>query len=369
VTKEKIKAKEKKKQISLALQGGGAHGAFTWGVLDRLLELDCFNFNAISATSAGAMNAAVMMSGYLEGGNEGARANLEKFWRLIGDVNPLSRLPVMGWEKSNPYIWNMHLLPSYLMVDAFTRLYSPYEFNPLNYNPLRTILEQCIKTEYLNSCTTVRMFISATRVSDGQPRIFECEEISIDVLIASTSLPYLYQAVEIEGEHYWDGGYVGNPLLDPLMNECRDGDVLIVQINPVRREKHPTGAWDIVDRLNEITFNSSLLAELWQINFVNNMVENMGYKGEHYRPVRMHIIEPHAEMLLLDATSKLNAHYHFFEYLRDLGRESADKWIAANYDNVGKESTLDIPKLFRLREPGAKAKLKEEIKQKVTKKA
>lgn len=343
------------KKINIALQGGGAHGAFTWGVLDKLLELECFVFHGISATSAGAMNAAIMLSGYMDDGFEGARKNLAKFWQMIGDMNPVSFLPHSPLENANPYVWNLHWQPSYNMVDSITRFYSPYEFNPMNYNPLRTVLESCINIERLNMCSAVRLFVSATRVSDGQPRIFECNEITIDVLMASACLPTLYQAVEIDGEHYWDGGYVGNPMLHPLMENCRDSDVLIVQINPVHRNQHPTGAREIIDRLNEITFNSSLVQELRQIEFINKLLKKSNYKSDRYKHVRLHIIEPHDEMLVLDASSKMNANYHFFEYLRDLGRVSAEKWIEKNFANIGKQSTLDIEKLFRERQLHTKA--------------
>lgn len=349
----KLKKISDKKSISLALQGGGAHGAFTWGVLDRLLELDAFNIRGISGTSAGAMNAAVLISGYMDGGNEGARENLAKFWKMIGNMNPVSYMPHFPFENGNPFVWNLHWSPVYNFLDIMTRYYSPYEFNPMNFNPLRQVLSACVNTDNLKSCSMIRLFVSATSVSQGTARVFECHEITEDVLLASACLPFMYQAVEVEGEHYWDGGYMGNPMLEPLMPTCRDGDLLIVQINPLRRAALPTDARNIIDRLNEITFNSSLLAEIKQIQFINDLLSEVNYKKSKYKPVRLHMINLHEEMLGLDASSKLNANYHFFEYLRDLGRETADEWLEKNYASIGSESTMNMAETFKAKKARA----------------
>src|SRR5580698_2336644 len=249
--------------IDLALQGGGSHGAFTWGVLDRLLEEPRFHIAAISGTSAGAMNAAILADGWIAGGAKGAREALERYWRKVSRAaafSPLQRSPLdrlMGR-------WSLDTSPVYLAMDLMTRVLSPYDLNPFGLNPLRTILAESIDFERL-SRSPILLFITATNVRTGRGRIFRNAEITADVLLASACLPTMFRAVEIDGEAYWDGGYAGNPTITPLVRECRSHDTILVQINPVERQGTPRSASDILNRLNEVSFNAVLLKELRMI--------------------------------------------------------------------------------------------------------
>ncbi|MGH2373115.1 MAG: patatin-like phospholipase family protein, partial [bacterium] len=255
------------KPINLALQGGGAHGAFTWGVLDTLLEDERIEIEAISGTSAGAMNAAVLADGMMEGGCEGGRRALEEFWSAVSRAALGSPLKRSVWDMMTGN-WNLDFSPSYLFLDQLSRLASPYQTNPLNLNPLRDLVLRQVNFERLRRCDCIKLFISATSVRTGKVKVFKHAELSIDALMASACLPLLFQAVEIDGEAYWDGGYMGNPVLFPFFYRCRHPDVVIVQINPLEREDTPTTAPEIMDRVNEITFNSSLMSEFRAIDFV-----------------------------------------------------------------------------------------------------
>jgi NTE family protein len=259
------------KRVNLALQGGGAHGAFGWGVLDKILEDGRLGIEGLSATSAGSMNAAVYAHGWIRGGTDGAREALEKFWRGIADAGRLLQ-PLPGLDLS----------PLYPLVQSLTAALSPYQFNPFNFNPLRDLLAKTLDFNAIHACDSLELFICATNVRTGQPRVFRNEQVTIDALMASACLPFLFQAVEIDGEHYWDGGYMGNPALYPLIYHTESRDVVIVHINPILRPQLPTTAADIHNRLNEITFNSSLLRELRAIAFVTKMIEQ-GWLKDEYR--------------------------------------------------------------------------------------
>src|SRR6185437_7658175 len=246
--------------IDLALQGGGSHGAFTWGVLDRLLEEPWLEIAGISGTSAGAMNAAVLADGWAAGGAKGAREALEQYWRSVSRAaafSPMQRSPLdrlMGR-------WSLDNSPAYIFTDLMSRLLSPYDLNPLGFNPLREILNESIDFERLGRAPT-KLFVTATRVRTGRGRIFRNAEINADVLLASACLPTMFRAVEIDGEPYWDGGYAGNPTITPLIRESDSIDTILVQINPRERVETPRSASEILNRLNEISFNSPLMKEL-----------------------------------------------------------------------------------------------------------
>lgn len=339
-------AKPKNKKLNLALQGGGAHGAFTWGVLDRLLEEEDIDIAAISGTSAGAMNAAMMADGWVEGGRQGAKDELARFWSEMSGASKLIEPWLMTPFGSLNKLLGIDYGPLYSFVDAMTRTFSPYELNPLNINPLRDVLERNLDFERMRACEHLQIFVTATNVETGQPRVFSREEITADVLLASGCLPFLYQAVEIDGVPYWDGGYVGNPSIWPLYYNSPTSDVLLVQINPVMRKGTPKRALEIVNRQNEISFNYSLIAEMRAINFVRQLIDSGKLDDKHYRHVNMHMITPPEGLHELTADSKLNTSWEFFTMLHQLGREETERWLKANKSMIGVDSTLDIAKTF-----------------------
>lgn len=333
------------KKINLALQGGGAHGAYTWGVLDRLLEEEKLIIEGISGTSAGAMNGAMLVSGYMKNGRDGAKKNLENFWRRTSEAaafTPLHKLPLDRIMTG----WNMDFTPGYFLFDMMSRVFSPYVFNPLNINPMRGIIDDLLDPDALHACKSIHMFVAATHVASGQARVFHCDEITTDVLLASSCIPFLFQAVEIDGEHYWDGGYMGNPVIWPLIYQCASEDVVLVQINPIHNEQHPTKASDIINRLNEISFNSSLIAEMRAIEFVSRLVKQGKLDHERYKDMHIHLIYSPDHMHNLNASSKINADWDFFNYLKDIGRKETDHWLKENWKHIGEKSTVDIREKF-----------------------
>lgn len=338
------------KKINLALQGGGAHGAYSWGVLDRLLEEKDLVIEGISGTSAGAMNAALLVNGYLKGDREGAKENLEAFWRRISEAGAFSPLHKTPMERMISG-WNMDSSLSYHWYDFLSRLYSPYELNPLNLNPMRYILDDMLDHEALQACSLIKLFVAATHIESGQARVFSCHEITTDVLLASACIPFLFQAIEIDGEHYWDGGYMGNPAIWPLIYSCATEDVVLVQINPIHNDKLPRSASEIINRLNEITFNSSLIAEMRAIEFVSKLIKEGRLEHGRYKDIRMHLIYSPEEMKSLNASSKMNADWNFFMHLKTIGRQDAERWLKKNWEDLGIKSTLNIRDKF-LRGPG-----------------
>src|SRR5262249_3359817 len=292
--------------VDLALQGGGSHGAFTWGVLDRLLEEPWLEIAGISGTSAGAMNAAVLADGFAAGGNAGAREALERYWRSVSRAaafSPLQRSPLdrlMGR-------WSLDSSPAYLFTDLMSRMLSPYDLNPLGVNPLRTILADSIDFERL-ARAPIKLFVTATRVRTGRGRIFRNAEITADVLLASACLPTMFRAIEVDGEPYWDGGYAGNPTITPLVLESDAHDTVLVQINPTERPEIPRSAAEILNRLKEISFNSPLAKELRMIALLHQVADPGHGEGERWAQMRMHRIK--SDMLAeFGASSKLNAEW------------------------------------------------------------
>lgn len=340
----KTKVGSAPKPINLALQGGGAHGAFTWGVLDWLLERELFTIEGVSGTSAGAMNAVALAAGMHEGGEEGARAALHRFWKAVSDgawLSPIRRTPldvIMGQ-------WSLDMSPSFLAFDIASRFASPYEFNPLNINPLREVVEETVDFDAVNACERMKVFISATNVHSGKIKVFSGEEITLDAVMASACLPHLFQAVEIDGVPYWDGGYMGNPPLFPLFGATGTPDTVLVQINPVERRETPRTAREILNRLNEITFNSTLLREMRAIEFVTRLIEDGKLDRKDYQKVHIHRISA-AELNPLQASSKVNAEWRFLTHLRDIGRQAAEQWADAHYDSVGTRSSVDLREEF-----------------------
>lgn len=337
-------AKPTRKRINLALQGGGTHGAFTWGALDRLLEEEALEFDGLSGTSAGAINGAIFALGMLENGRPGAKAALERFWRALGSkfaVSPLRSTPLekalWGWDLSYSVAWNA--------FDTVTRLLSPYQFNPfpMEFNPLRKALEESLDLARLRGDkSAIRLFISATNVRTGKPKVFTRPEITVDALLASACLPNIFRAVEIDGEAYWDGGYLGNPALWPLYHDRLASDIVLVQLNPLLRPELPTSTGDIMNRLNEISFNASLMSEMRAIDFVQRMLEAGRLEQPRYRRLFLHAIEDESRMRAFKLSTKFNGDWDFLQTLRDYGREAADDFLRGRADKIGKESTLDI---------------------------
>lgn len=329
--------------VDLALQGGGSHGAFTWGVLDRLLEEPWLGIDGISGTSAGAMNAAVLVDGHARGGAQGARTALESFWRRVADaarMSPLRRGPLDVLLGR----WTLDSSPMYVAMDLMSRLFSPYDLNPSGKNPLRAILAETIDFERL-ARAPIKLFITATNVRTGRGHVFRNDAVTPDVLLASACLPTMFQAIEIDGEPYWDGGYSGNPTITPLVRECKSQDTILVQINPVERKERPRSASDILNRLNEVSFNAVLLKELRMIALLRQ-VANPDNEGAQWAGMRIHRVA--SEMMTdLGASSKLNAEWDFFCLLRAEGRRCAQDFLQTHASDLGIRSTLDLDDLLQ----------------------
>lgn len=329
--------------IDLALQGGGSHGAFTWGVLDRLLEAHQLQIAAISGTSAGAMNAAVLADGWTDRGAAGARKSLDMYWRRVSQTAAFSPLQRSFLDRLMGR-WTLDTSPAYIAMDLMSRLISPYDVNPMNLNPLRSILAESIDFDRLTR-SPIKLFITATSVRTGRGRIFRNGEITPDVLLASACLPTIFRAVEIDGEPYWDGGYAGNPTITPLVRESDAHDTILVQINPTERQERPRSAAEILNRLNEISFNSPLAKELRMIALLRQVADPGTGEGARWAKMRTHCIR--SDMLApLGASSKLNAEWDFLMMLRMEGRRAASEFLDKNADHIGKRSTADLDVLL-----------------------
>lgn len=338
----------KKKPISLALQGGGALGAYTWGALDRLLEDERLEIKAVSGTSAGAMCAVVLADG-LHDGPDVARAKLRLFWEGVahaGRSNPYRQTPWMAFLSSFQPAW---LQQNYLAAWAgmASQLASPYDLNPLNLNPLREVLNELVDFERVRACDKVDLFIGATNVETGRIQIFRSAELTADHIMASACLPQLFQAVEIDGQSYWDGGYTGNPALFPLFDVQSTSDIVIVQIHPIERDGAPRTAADISARETEIKFNASLLSELRAIDFVARLLDQQKLPEGRYRKMLIHNLSEGTALTPLGAGVNLNTDLTFFNDLFATGRAAADAWLAKHFDALGVRSTVGLSAMFR----------------------
>ena len=334
--------------INLALQGGGSHGAFTWGVLDALLEDGRLSFEGITGASAGAMNAVVMAEGWRRGLDAGtdpraaAREHLTRFWTAVGDRPS-------GFGVPAPVPW---FAPPYgaqqaaMMFDLVSRVFSPYQLNPFNVNPLRNVLLPLVDFEALRRNAPFRLFVSATNVRTGRPRVFREHELELDMLLASAALPFAFHAVEVDKEFYWDGGYVGNPSLYPLHYATKTPDLLLVQINPLAREELPETAQEIIERVNEISFNTALLLELRSIAFVERLLKEEKLDPARYKRVNMHMIDAEERLRKYGAASKTYTSPAFLKELFDLGRQAASDWLDASLAYVGHASSVVISERF-----------------------
>jgi NTE family protein len=329
------------KHISLALQGGGSHGAFTWGVMHRLMSDPQIYIDGISGTSAGAMNAVVFADGFIKGKRQGAIDALEEFW---GRVTELCRMPHNFFQTlpgfSNP--WAVDSNPTFMMLDYMTRIWAPTQWNPLKLNPLKDLLEELVDFEGLRNRPDVKLFVTASNVRTCKSRLFRTPELTAQTLMASACLPTLFEAVEIDGEFYWDGGYLGNPAIYPLIHECASSDVVIVQINPLSRPDVPVSSRDILNRINEMTFNASLVREMAGIATITSLIERGELSHDRYTAVRFHQISAEDELAKYGALSKMNTDRSFLEHLHRLGYETADRWLTENSQRIGWESTVDV---------------------------
>jgi NTE family protein len=338
-------ASPKIKRINLALQGGGAHGAFTWGVLETLLSDERIVVEGISGTSAGAVNAVMLADGLCCGGREEAKKRLSDFWRAASSTG---NLPVLQREVMQRLLTFTPLegTPVQAWFDVMSRYFSPYDVNPLNINPLKDLIERYVDFDRLRANTGLQLFISATNVHTGRVRIFPREKITADAVMASACLPTVFRAVEIDGVPYWDGGYLGNPVIFPFFRTTTTEDVLVVQINPLERQTTPTSSSEIMNRINEITFNSSLIAEYRAIEFVARLIDQgrlpRGTGPGEYRRINVHRILLDRFGTHFDSFSKLSTDFDFFEMLHVSGTRAARRFLDEHFDDIGVKSTVDI---------------------------
>jgi NTE family protein len=330
----------KRRRVNLALQGGGARGAFTWGVLDQLLADGRIEIEGLSGTSAGAVNAVVLADGLIRGGPEEARARLAEFWRAVSATGHLTELQRGVVERLFSFIpregsW----------LGALSRFWSPYDLNPLNINPLKEVIERFVDFDKIRRERRLELFISATDVRTGALRVFTRKEITPEAVMASAALPLLFHAVEIGEVPYWDGGYSGNPAMLPFLRATSTEDVLIVQLNPIERRKAPTRTREIMNRVSEINFNASLLSELRSVEFVNRLIDEgrlpRGFGRDEFRRIRLHRIALDDQSL--STRNTLNADFEYFETLHKLGQRATRRFLDAHFDDIGRRSTIHAP--------------------------
>jgi NTE family protein len=333
-----------KRSINLALQGGGAHGAFTWGVLDALLEDGRLHFDGVSGTSAGAMNAVILAQGLMHGGRDGARAALKTYWTAVGRSLPFE---VVRSSKDGQ---DVSLAPAFKIMLQWSHYFSPHQLNPFDLNPLRDILCTQVDFERLRTHSPVKLFIAATNANSGKVRMFRTPEISVEAILASACLPMVSRPVEIEGEPYWDGGYAANPAVFPLVYECKTSDILLVLLTPLKHKATPHTAQQIKDRVLDLAFNSTFLREMRMFaharEYSSPSLFHLGPLERRLAKLNFHVIDAHELMSELKTETKMATNIRFFEMLRDMGRERTLAWLEANHGDVGKRSTVDIGELF-----------------------
>ncbi|MCA0429905.1 MAG: patatin-like phospholipase family protein [Bacteroidetes bacterium] len=330
------------KKIDLALQGGGAHGAYSWGVIDRLLDEPKIEIDGICGTSAGAMNGVCTIYGLSKGGRNLAKHTLVKFWHKISEAGKLSPLQPTWFDKMlSP--GNMDYSPLYKLFSVTSENIAPQQYNPLGFNPLEKILNELIDFEELQKISPPKLFVCATNVKTCKAKVFGPTEITCKAVLASACLPYLFDAVKINGEYYWDGGYMGNPPLWPLTKgTVGTDDILLVKINPFKIDEVPSNSEEIKDRVNEISFNSSLALEIEHLEFINNLIDKGVNLNGQLKKIQLHSLSADNTLSNLNLSSKLNTTWDFLMHLKNKGYEACDKWISKNYENIGKQSTYTI---------------------------
>ena len=335
------------KNVNLALQGGGAHGAFVWGVLDRLLADGRIGIEAISATSAGAMNAVALASGMAVGGSEAAREGLHHFWEEVSRTDLMFDVfaPLNQWIQALKLPPEYH--PHHAAIHFLTHVLPPAMLNPFNLNPLRAVLLKVIDFDRLNqSVKAPQLFLNATNIRTGKIKVFETPQISIEAVLASACLPPYFQAIEIDGEHYWDGGYLGNPAIFPLIYRRGSKDIVIVQVTAMRRDELPASAADVLHRITEISFNSSLMREMRAVAFATRLIDNGELDGTRHSRMLIHWIGNDRLMSQLGTATQFHPEWSLLCRLRDAGREATDRWLAQHFDAIGAHSTVDVNDMF-----------------------
>lgn len=331
-----------RKKVSIAMQGGGSHGAFTWGVLDRLLEDGRFEIDGMTGTSAGGMNAVAVAQGLLNGGLQGARDELRLFWTRLSESGKHSSLNNRGIIDKAMGKYTMYNSPGFVIFEYLSRIFSPYELNPLQIDPLKDIILKSFDFEKLRNFKGCKLFLCATHVFSGKLKIFSLDNLRPECLLATACLPTIHNAVLVDGEYYWDGGFIGNPVFFPLIYNCDATDIIYIQLNPSIREKLPTTSREISDRLNEITNNASVVREMRAISFISGLIDSGELDAKKEKRVHMHLIEDEDSFQELGWSSKLNTEWEFLSHLFEKGRTAADKWIKENYENVGKKTTAPM---------------------------
>ncbi|WP_290652078.1 patatin-like phospholipase family protein [Aquisalimonas sp.] len=326
-------------RLNLALQGGGSHGAFTWGVLDRLLEEQRIGYDGLSGASAGAINAVALASGYLAGGREAARRSLEQLWRAVSEQAQLGPLQATPLDYLLHGGWNRDWSPGFMLVNRLSRMASPYQLNPTGYNPVVRVLEDTIDFQRLRADPRLRLFVATTNLRTGRLRLFRNNELTAQTVAASACLPLLFHAIEIDGEHYWDGGYTANPALWPLVLECHARDLLLVQLTPRERKDIPTSVAEIVDRANEISFNASVMRELELLGMLRTGVAAVPHSLP-WRAHRLHTIDTGTITEGMGRNSRINPDWNFLCHLRDEGRNCAETWLKKNGGHLGRRSSI-----------------------------
>jgi NTE family protein len=333
-----MRADSGQKIVNLALQGGGSHGAFAWGVLDRLLEEERLAIEGITATSAGAVNAVALAYGLSTGGREEAKKALEFLWKRISNIASNMLTPSVF-----DYLYGSFGLdhsPSYIVLNTLSEFFSPYQLNPFNYSPLKNLLEEMVDFERLRKQAVVKLFLCATNVRTSKLKVFARDEICVEHVLASCCRPFLARAVEIDGEHYWDGGFMGNPPIFPVIYGCDALDIILIHLTPTIRQDVPTTPRAIISRMQEISFNSSLMREMRAVAFMNKLIDDGRMPGG--KKMLIHVIEAEDVMSELPLSSKMNGDWGFLSRLHAIGRKRADDWLIANFDRLGAESSVDM---------------------------
>ena len=330
-------------RLNLALQGGGAHGAFTWGVLDRLLEDPSLQLEGLSGSSAGAMNAVVLADGWLKGGREGARSGLAAFWTEVGKQMPWTMVTQGEGDA-------ISLAPASKWLANWAGYFSPTQLNPFDLNPLRDLLNRLVDFEQLRARSPFKLFVGTTQANSGRLRVFREHELSVDVLLASACLPKIHRSIEIDGEPYWDGGYCANPAVFPLFYDCESPDVLLVLLSPLRREGTPRSVEEIEARIVELAFSANFMREMRMFaqatDYSSPGFLTLGRLERRLQRMRFHMIDSSRLVSLQRTETKALAHRPFLELLCGQGRERASAWLADDAEGVGKRSTVDVKKWF-----------------------
>lgn len=339
---KQTKQPQKKKRVALALQGGGAHGAFTWGVLDRLLEDGRLEIEGVTGTSAGGMNAVCLAQGLAQGGNESAREELRNFWTAISDSGKNSSLNNRGPIDKAMNNYTMYNSPGFMVFDYLSRIFSPYELNPLKKDPLKDVIQKCFDFDLIRTQEKCKVYLCATHVYTGKLRIFTTKEMRVETLLATACLPTIHSAIMVDSDYYWDGGFIGNPVFFPLIYDCDTSDIIMVQLNPTVRNRLPITSREIADRLNEITNNASVVREMRAISYITDMIDNGELDKAKHKRLNMHVIEDEAAFQDLGWSSKLNTEWEFLSHLFEKGRAAADAWLKENFEHIGVKTTAQM---------------------------